>query len=41
MDLVDGTPILDMKPYIPAYDSPQSSECIRYQGSTKAVMRLY
>lgn len=23
IDLVDGTPILDMKPYIPAYDSPE------------------
>ena len=22
IDLIDGTPILDMKPYIPAYDSP-------------------
>ena len=23
VDLVDGTPILDIKPYIPAYDNPQ------------------
>ncbi len=25
LDLLDGTPILDIKPYIPAYDAPSSS----------------
>ncbi|XP_077514259.1 tRNA (adenine(37)-N6)-methyltransferase-like [Amblyomma americanum] len=26
IDLVDGTPILDVKPYLPQYDSPQQEE---------------
>lgn len=26
VDLVDGTPILDIKPYLPQYDSPQGGE---------------
>jgi len=26
LDLLDGTPILDIKPYIPSYDSPQEPE---------------
>jgi len=26
LDIVDGTPVLDLKPYIPDYDSPQTRE---------------
>lgn len=26
LDLLDGTPIIDIKPYIPSYDSPQDVE---------------
>ncbi len=26
VDIIDGTPILDIKPYIPLYDSPAGSE---------------
>lgn len=29
VDLVDGTPILDLKPYIPAYDAPSDHEVVR------------
>lgn len=29
VDLVDGTPILDVKPYIPVYDSPAGDEAVR------------
>jgi tRNA (Thr-GGU) A37 N-methylase len=25
VDLLDGTPVIDIKPYIPLYDSPKSS----------------
>jgi tRNA-Thr(GGU) m(6)t(6)A37 methyltransferase TsaA len=27
LDLVDGTPVLDIKPYVPDYDSPVGEEC--------------
>jgi tRNA (adenine37-N6)-methyltransferase len=27
VDMIDGTPILDVKPYIPQYDSPGGIEC--------------
>lgn len=26
VDMVDGTPVLDIKPYIPQYDSPQAAD---------------
>lgn len=26
LDLLDGTPIIDIKPYIPSYDSPQTAQ---------------
>ena len=26
VDMVDGTPVLDIKPYIPQYDSPQTAD---------------
>jgi len=30
VDLVDGTPILDIKPFIPSYDTPPPHEEVRY-----------
>ena len=30
VDLVDGTPILDVKPFIPAYDTPQDQSDVKY-----------
>lgn len=35
IDLLNGTPILDIKPYIPTYDSPQSNEIT--QESTEEI----
>ena len=38
IDLLDGTPIIDIKPYIPSYDSPQveKSDCSSEDISTPA-----
>jgi len=30
VDLIDGTPILDIKPYIPSYDTPRDSGVVRF-----------
>lgn len=30
VDLVDGTPILDIKPFIPSYDTPTDADTVRY-----------
>ncbi|KAL5007711.1 hypothetical protein ScPMuIL_016517 [Solemya velum] len=39
IDLLDGTPVLDVKPYIPEYDSPQITEGHRVPDSRLQVMR--
>jgi tRNA-Thr(GGU) m(6)t(6)A37 methyltransferase TsaA len=36
MDMLDGTPLLDVKPYVPAFDSPCSGD-IRIGWLTKAI----
>ena len=32
VDLVDGTPVIDIKPYIPSYDAPGADEDVRTAG---------
>jgi tRNA-Thr(GGU) m(6)t(6)A37 methyltransferase TsaA len=37
LDLVDGTPVYDIKPYIPAYDSPRDGDPTRLPGWLEAA----
>lgn len=36
LDLLDGTPIIDIKPYIPSYDSPQEPESTELNAESKS-----
>lgn len=43
VDLVDGTPVLDVKPYVPDYDCPQpryspASECAGGDGGVRVAV---
>ena len=33
VDMVHGTPVLDIKPYLPMYDSPEAKHCINIDQS--------
>ncbi|CAL1531859.1 unnamed protein product [Lymnaea stagnalis] len=38
IDLLDGTPVLDIKPYIPDYDKPKDSFSLIHSGEMKDVL---
>ena len=40
VDLIDGTPVLDIKPYIPAYDNPDHFRCTQLEDCNKSVVRV-
>ena len=39
VDMVDGTPVLDIKPYIPQYDKPQSDTTVEENSIVAAGTR--
>jgi tRNA-Thr(GGU) m(6)t(6)A37 methyltransferase TsaA len=39
MDIVDGTPLLDIKPYVPEFDGPAATRTGWLEGAGKAVSR--
>jgi len=39
VDMVDGTPLLDMKPYVPAFDAPDGARIGWYAGRLEALER--
>ena len=39
VDMVDGTPLLDIKPYVPAFDAPDAGRIGWYAGRLEALER--
>ena len=39
VDMVDGTPLLDIKPYVPAFDAPDGARIGWYAGRLEALER--
>lgn len=39
VDILDGTPLLDIKPYVPAFDAPQDVRSGWLEGARKAVSK--
>jgi tRNA (Thr-GGU) A37 N-methylase len=37
VDIVDGTPLLDIKPYVPDFDAPSAGSIGWLTGKTKAM----
>jgi tRNA (Thr-GGU) A37 N-methylase len=37
VDVLDGTPLLDIKPYVPAFDAPSGVRCGWLEGAGQVV----
>jgi tRNA-Thr(GGU) m(6)t(6)A37 methyltransferase TsaA len=40
VDILDGTPLLDIKPYVPKFDAPQDARCGWLDNSGKDVFKV-